>query len=145
MTTIKVSGTPAPQGSQRAFVHRHTGRAVVVESSAKVRPWRAAITAACKAERVPHHEGPVTVSVIFYMPRPRSHHRADGVTLRPTAPVSPSVRPDLDKLLRSTLDGLTDAGVIEDDARIVSISARKIYAVPPEPPGALITIFKETT
>ena len=36
--TIRVYGTPAPQGSKR-----HVGRGVMVESSKKVKPWREAV------------------------------------------------------------------------------------------------------
>lgn len=38
------SGTPAPQGSKR-----HVGRGIMIESSRKVRPWRAAVVAAAVA------------------------------------------------------------------------------------------------
>lgn len=41
--TIVVHGQPAPQGSKRAFVNKHTGRAALVESSKKVQPWRQAV------------------------------------------------------------------------------------------------------
>lgn len=40
----------------------------------------------------------------------------------------PDCRPDLDKPVRSTLDALTTAGAIDDDARVVEINARKHYA-----------------
>lgn len=40
----------------------------------------------------------------------------------------PSVKPDLDKLERALLDGLTDSGVIWDDALVVSMTASKRYA-----------------
>ncbi len=36
----------------------------------------------------------------------------------------PDRRPDLGKLVRSTLDELTTAGAIDDDARVVEIIAR---------------------
>jgi Holliday junction resolvase RusA-like endonuclease len=50
------------------------------------------------------------------------------------------VRPDLDKLLRSTLDGLTDAGVWRDDSQVVSISAAKVYAKNGDTPGVIIEV-----
>ena len=49
--------------------------------------------------------------------------------------------PDLDKLIRAVGDGVaTDAGLLKDDSRIVSINAEKRYCVEPEPFGALIMI-----
>lgn len=140
MTTrrIRVYGTPAPQGSKR-----HVGHGVMVESSKKVKPWRAAVTAEA-AQHEPLH-GPVALTLTFYLPRPRGHYRTGKYAheLRDSAPRDPAVKPDLDKLLRSTLDALTDAGLIDDDARVYSLTARKRYADDAERPGALITIGRK--
>lgn len=40
----------------------------------------------------------------------------------------PSVSPDLSKIVRSTEDALTDAGVWTNDALVVVLSAWKVYA-----------------
>jgi len=42
-------------------------------------------------------------------------------------------------LIRSTLDALTQSGVITDDSRVVQVHARKIYA-DERSPGAQIRI-----
>ena len=126
--TIIVHGTPAPQGSKR-----HVGRGVMVESSNKVKPWREAVKwAAIEALVGRGLDGPVTVEVDFYFVHPKTGKR------RPTH----SVKPDIDKLLRSTFDALTDAGAFEDDSRIVSVQARKHYATQysPVPAGAVIRV-----
>ena len=73
--------------------------------------------------------------VTFYLQRPKSHSGARGI--KASAPALPDKVPDLDKLLRSTCDGLTQAALIVDDALIVRIKARKVYA-DNEQPGALI-------
>jgi Holliday junction resolvase RusA-like endonuclease len=65
---------------------------------------------------------------MFLMPKPASVKRS-----------SPSVAPDLDKLVRSVGDALAIAGVYTDDSRITRISARKLYAQGVEP-GATITV-----
>ncbi len=128
-----VIGTPAPQGSKKGFVRG--GRAVLVESSAKVAPWRedvarrAALVATLQAWIVP--TGPVSVTVRFRLARPKS---------APKSRLKPDRKPDLDKLLRSTFDALTTAGVIEDDARIVQTIASKHYAQSGIPLGAFIRI-----
>jgi Holliday junction resolvase RusA-like endonuclease len=47
--------------------------------------------------------------------------------------------PDLDKLIRAVGDSLTDAGIIRDDSRIITITARKLYA-DDRGPGAVIRV-----
>jgi Holliday junction resolvase RusA-like endonuclease len=74
--------------------------------------------------------GPVEVDVTFYLERPATV----TVKARPW-PIKP---PDLDKLVRS-LDGLTDAGVWDDDGQMVVLRASKVYADTREP-GASIKI-----
>lgn len=129
-------GTPAPQGSKR-----HVGGGRMIESSKAVRPWRDAVKTAALAEmflRLERDTGapvfgrgvPVTLSVRFYMKRPVSHYgtgRNAGV-LKPSAPFAPTWVPDLSKLVRSTEDAITDAGVWHDDSQVVTTYARKLYA-----------------
>ena len=52
----------------------------------------------------------------------------------------PAVTPDVDKLCRSTLDGLTQASAIEDDARVVFLTAAKAYVDMEHAAGASISI-----
>ena len=80
--------------------------------------------------------GPVTVEVDFYFIHPKTGKR------RPAH----SVKPDIDKLCRSTFDALKDAGVYEDDSRICSVVARKHYANEhsPVPAGAVIRVERWT-
>lgn len=136
---IRVYGTPAPQGSKQAYVRGK--RAVLVEVSKKVKPWREAVVAAAQVSGL-SYGGPVAVQVIFYMPRPKSHYgtQKSQPYLKETAPRYPSGKPDIDKLLRSTFDALTTSGIIEDDARIIEVYARKLYELDGLPPGAAIEI-----
>ena len=135
--TITVYGMPAPQGSKR-----HVGRGIMIESSAKVKPWREAVKwAAVEAMARPDHmpdapmiRGPVRISVAFTLPRPKS---------RPKRELWPDRKPDLDKLVRSTLDAIVDAGAIEDDARVIEVRAWKVFPgglAGLNVPGALIRI-----
>lgn len=143
-TRIVVAGTPAPQGSKSAYQHPRTGKIVLVESSAGVKPWRAAVVAACRRARVPRLAGPVAVAITFYLPRPAGHYGTgrNAGRLRPSAPAYPAVKPDVDKLERATLDGLTTGKAYEDDARVVDLSSRKRYADPAAgiPVGAAIEV-----
>jgi len=118
MITFFVPGIPAPQGSKRAFVVGK--RAVLVESSKACKPWRDGVRAAameamrCRAPL----EGPLRLDVAFYMPRPRSAPKERRGW--------PCGRPDRDKLLRSTCDGLT--GVLyRDDSQPCTGETTKCY------------------
>lgn len=129
--TARVIGDPAPQGSKRCFCRG--GRATVVESSsARVKAWRAAIVAALPADLEPF-QGPVQVDVHFYLPRPKAM-REEYVTH--------AKRPDLDKLVRSTLDALTTARVVQDDAQVAILVAQKRYCATGEQPGASIRAWE---
>lgn len=137
--TFRVRGTPAPQGSHRAFVNRRTGRAIVTDDSPATRPWRADVRAAA-AEAMgdaPPMGRAVRVYLMFRFDRPRGHHGARG--LLPSAPVDKVTRPDLDKLQRSTLDALTGL-VFRDDALVVDLVASKRWATDAEPAGATVTV-----
>lgn len=136
MICVDVLGLPAPQGSKR-----HVGRGILVESSTKVGPWREAVVAAATNQGHANLmlEGPVTIDVSFYFPRPKGHYRADG-SLRDSAPFTHSTKPDIDKVLRSTLDALVQAAVITDDSRVQEVGARKLYATTNRAPGALIYV-----
>lgn len=132
---LRILGTPAPQGSKR-----HVGHGVLVESSKAVAPWREAIVAQAQRDDLAgiRLDGPLRLTVTFWLTRPTTHTGANG--LRPSAPLWPHRKPDIDKLLRSTLDGLVQAAVIADDARIVTVDMSKVYADQGNPPGALIRI-----
>lgn len=53
---------------------------------------------------------------------------------------SPGVKPDLDKLCRALLDGMTDGGLITDDARVVGLHAHKRYASEVNPTGVRVSV-----
>jgi Holliday junction resolvase RusA-like endonuclease len=127
-----VHGLPAPQGSKR-----HVGNGRMIESSKKVKPWReavkwAALEARAAAGHPPPLEGPLSVTVSFYLPRPKT---------APKRRLYPDRKPDIDKLLRSTFDAMGDAGVWGDDAQVVMVAAAKYYAgAVMDSPGALIEV-----
>lgn len=119
--TVVARGLPGPQGSK---THKGGGR--MVESSAKVRPWRdvvawTAVAARNKVRGWQPLTGPVALSAVFTLPRPRSHFGTgrNAARVRPSAPARPDVTPDLDKILRATKDALTTARVWRDDAVVV--------------------------
>ena len=145
--TIVVRGRPAPQGSKRAFAGKRkdgTTYAGVIESSHdRVKSWRAAVIDACDDQApAPTLHGPLDVTMLFWLPRPRSHHRAgrNCHLLRPGPPRLPGAAPDIEKLARATSDALTDAAVWRDDGQVTDCHLSKRYADGDQVPGALITI-----
>ena len=72
--------------------------------------------------------GPVRVRMVFTLPRPAAAKKREY----------PHTKPDLSKLVRATEDALTDAGVWEDDARVVELTAAKAYPIIPHVPGTEI-------
>lgn len=146
--TLTVFGTPAPQGSKRAFAIRKngvlTGRAAVIESSHdRVKAWRQAVIDAAESQHACQWlHGPVQLSITFWIRRPKSHYGTgkNAAVLRGTAPNHPAKAPDLSKLVRATEDALTACGVWQDDAQVVSCDAAKAWCGNGQAPGAVITI-----
>lgn len=140
---VFVPGRPAPQGSKHARpIYRgrgadrvFTGKVAQVESSKSgVQAWREDVRAACVAAWAgrPPLDGPLILEVEFIRKRPASAPK------RSTPPAT--TMPDLSKLIRSTEDAITSAGVWVDDARVVVITASKRIAEIGETPGAHIRV-----
>jgi crossover junction endodeoxyribonuclease RusA len=133
VTSFQVLGVPAPQGSKTVF-NGHVVEGGSTTGRAKHRAWRSAVAEAAHTVHngAPAYDGPLSVSIKFVLPRP---------TGAPKKARWQSKRPDLDKLIRATLDGLTDAGMIVDDARIACLTATKTLAFPEQPwTGATVTV-----
>ena len=122
--TITVLGEPEAKGSVSAFpVHQQAAHIVGKKFNIVHR--------ATEWERTVHLEAlrqwgrsaqpkivnrPVGLRVTFHMPRGKTVKREH-----------PHVRPDLDKLLRAVLDGLTGV-VFADDAQVCQVVTVKRYA-----------------
>lgn len=105
-----VSGKPIPQGSLK-FINGH---AIHVRAQ-DLALWRADIANAARQARVNKAQEGVEVSLTFILQRPKTVKRKE-----------PHVRPDIDKLTRAVLDGLTGVAY-EDDEQVVKIVAEKRY------------------
>lgn len=137
MFDLFVHGHPAPQGSKR-----HVGRGVMVEASKRVTPWREAVVGEVLRRQLNGTgiDEAVVARLDFWFARPKSHYGKNG--LRPAAPAYPNVRSvgDIDKLVRSTFDGLVQASLLADDSHVVDLHTRKRYASIAQPMGARIRI-----
>lgn len=135
MLKFTVFGVPQQKGSMRAFIPKGWTRPILTSTNAKVKGWQQQITEAAgeairQSPTFRPIEGAVRVQAIFYMPRPKSigkrmpHH---------------TKAPDIDKILRSLLDSLSKI-VFRDDALVVEVAARKVYAGVADAPRAEICI-----
>ena len=134
--TFVVYGLPAPQGSKR-----HMGNGILVESSKAVRPWRQDVKHAALA-CLPHDWNPslpMAVSVVFRFKRPAHHIIKSGLSSTAPQHCTSARKGDVDKLLRSTFDAITDVAW-NDDRQVVTVNASKRYCTTDEPQGAVITI-----
>jgi Holliday junction resolvase RusA-like endonuclease len=131
IVSLKVYGSPAPQGSKKFVgIAKGTGRGILVESSKRVKPWREDVKAAAEAIRngAAPLDGNLVLCMVFTLPKPKSAPKSRRTW--------PNRKPDVSKLARSTEDALVDAGLIADDARIVGYD-RLWKAFPNEDPDAL--------
>jgi Holliday junction resolvase RusA-like endonuclease len=135
---------PAPQGSKKYVGSRKSAAGnlipMIVESSPKLPAWRKAVSEAVIAGMKASgddskFDGAVKVEAVFYLTR------------RPTVKRAlPTVPPDVDKLTRSLLDGITAKdkigvrGVWADDSQVVRLEVSKVYAVGQS--GVAVTITK---
>jgi crossover junction endodeoxyribonuclease RusA len=134
-----VFGTPAAQGSYRQVpISRpcpvcHRSEVRIADDSKRTKPWRQAIRKAIDLEPLEHPTaGPVRLSLLFGLPRPRSHYlpansRRPAPVLRDDAPRHPIGKPDIDKLERAVLDALTGKAYL-DDAQVIEVLKAKHYA-----------------
>lgn len=121
-----VYGTAVPKGSTRAFVPKGWTRPIITSDNKSLRAWEQVVRGELQrvmavADRelvMALFEAPIALSFVFYLPRPKSAPR------RVTHPVT---KPDLSKLIRATEDALSTVA-FRDDARVVSITARKVFA-----------------
>ncbi len=151
--SFTVAGDPETKGSARGFVmfgevleavdrFRKTGkrvspRAYITNDNPNAKAWQETVMDAALIAR---RAGPllagelmigaVVVDLVFHLSRP--------LKIRSSI-VSHTTRPDVDKLARCVLDGLT--GVIyRDDGQVVAIRLAKQYAPIDGAPGVTITI-----
>ena len=136
---------PAPQGSKKYVGSRKSAAGnlipMIVESSPKLPAWRKAVSDAVIQGMIDSgddskFEGAVKVEAVFYLTRKPSVKRA-----------LPTVPPDVDKILRSLMDGITARsksgeilGVWQDDSQVVRVDVSKVYATGQS--GVAVTITK---
>jgi Holliday junction resolvase RusA-like endonuclease len=136
-----VAGVAATKGSGRSIVSKTTGRAMYLPDNPRTKDWQSAVGwSAAMAIRsigggVPFPDGPVTMAVVFYLPRPKS------LLTKRQAPLDvPHVKkPDLDKTVRAAFDALSGIAWT-DDSQVTDLIARKRYCAAGAVPKAVIRV-----
>lgn len=132
---LRVLGEPVTQGSMKVVSAR--GRAQIVHDKNALLAWRDRISWQVRgSSRVPL-EGPVSVALMFWLARPKSHFTGTGA-LRSSAPDYPVAKRDLDKLVRGVLDALTMGMAWKDDGQVVDLAVSKRWATDMQQPGVHI-------
>ena len=140
--TCTIPGTPQQQGSKR-----NVGK-FSIEANKNLAPWRADAIAnlqqAMSEQGVEQFVGPVRVSATFTYGRPAGHYGTgrNARVVKDSAPLWKASAPDLDKLARALGDALTQAGVVRDDALIVSWAIDKVWG---ESPSVELAVVCDTT
>lgn len=134
-TQFRVHGIPKPQPRPRAFQRNGMTR---VFTAGTAEAWKSDVAAAARGANCLglFPAGAVALSIIFLMPRPKSHFRTSGA-IKPTAPSYHTSKPDMDNLAKSTMDCLSQIGVWTDDAQVCQLTLIKMYD---HQPGAQIFI-----
>lgn len=140
--SFRVDGDPVPQGSWVAFIDNFGHARAIPSNKAALNRWRKLIADTAMAERPAGWQvldQPCLVALTFVRARSKGDYLANGRTLSKRAPRYPATAPDVDKLVRATLDALTEVAFV-NDSRVVSCPATKRYAELGERPGVEITI-----
>jgi crossover junction endodeoxyribonuclease RusA len=132
-----VPGTPAPQGSTKAYVIN--GRARITADNQHTKPWRQQlstfIAAHIGAGVIVYPTGPVGIRADFVMPRRATEpKRATPAHTR---------KPDSDKLGRCVGDSMTGL-IYTDDAQVVAWHITKRTAQIGEQPGVHLSWWTPT-
>jgi len=135
-----VPGIPQTAGSKRVFLNKKTGKPIVTDDCKRGKDWRATVQHFALAATINKTllEGAIQCDMSFVLLRPKGHYGTGKRkrTLKPSAPMHPTKRPDRGKLARAVEDALT--GVIwRDDAQVVCGDIVKRYG---EQPGVHISI-----
>lgn len=131
--TFSVNGRASTKGSTRSVVSRSTGQVVTLADAASLAAWTTAVKWSAKAARVQRLAYPAGVVVLVWLifERPASV----SVGERPLM----TVKPDVDKCLRATLDALTGIAY-DDDSQVVEAHVRKRYGAAAE---TIVQVWQE--
>lgn len=129
-----IHGEPIPQGSKT--IAKAGNKVWLRDANPKLAAWRKSVSEQVLAERIRMNHEPfkqhqaVSVTILFHLAKPKSVTRE-----------WPTVKPDLDKLIRAVFDGCTDANLWYDDSQVVTVNASMVYCAPGDTPNVMMNVF----
>jgi crossover junction endodeoxyribonuclease RusA len=138
--TIRANGSPKGQPRPRAF--SRGGKAAVYDPGT-AEGWKSAVADAAKDLAGLSVLHPLSVTLTFFMPRPKRHFRTYG-GLKASSPVFlHDSKPDVDNLAKAVLDALTAIRVWQDDDQVCELVVKKYWEQPAtHAPGCVIRVAK---
>lgn len=140
--TFFVPGEPKGQPRARAFAMKRGDKTYVrMYDPSTAEGWKNLVAGVARPH-LPLHPplGPVSLSTVYTMPRPRGHFGSgrNACVLKPNAPQWHIGKPDIDNLDKAVMDCLTNLGFWKDDCQVcMSPQRMKVYG---EQAGVLIAI-----
>jgi|GEM_PF-2739363 len=141
LVRVLVEGRARTKGSMVAKQRRvivggqslGVGHARLTESTAGSKEWRAEVAweVRKKIRSARPYEGPVLVSILAFLPQPKSNRDPFPTAMRTG---------DTDKIARNVFDALVDGGAIKDDAQVVGHACFKAWADDPTRPYTVIEV-----
>ena len=123
MLKLPIPGPPIPLKRPRA---RRIGKHIAIydpqaRQKKKIALW-------CRQYVTKPLKDPISANMTFYITRPKSHFGTgkNRQTLKASAPLYITTKPDLDNLIKFYLDVLNGLAY-QDDKQIVEIHAKKLY------------------
>lgn len=128
-----VEGEAIPQGSKT--IAKAGNKVWLRDANPKLKAWRNSLAEQVGQQledydhRVFKQHEPVRAVILIMLPKPKSVSR-----------LKPTVKPDVDKLLRAIFDGLTEANVWYDDSQCVDVKVSKVYCGQFDTPKVFINL-----
>lgn len=125
-----VPGIPQPKGSMRVVSRRRSRFGKLISANKNLAAWEHDVAMVAKAayRGGPLLDCPIRLEMTFVVPKPAKPRWRE-----------PAVKPDIDKLCRAVMDGLT--GVLwVDDSRVVYLIAGKTYGTSQDHPGVVVEV-----
>ena len=133
-----VAGEPVPQGSTKSFYIKKIEKVVTTHGNKSTGVWRQRIATEAQRAQMSDYffsadrKYAYSITLIFKFTKPKSI---------PKKVIYNTKRPDIDKLIRAVLDGITNV-LIPDDSLVVAITSKKEYAGENETPGLMVSLTR---
>jgi len=133
---IRIEGIPKAQPRVKA---RRQGSFIRMYTPNSADSWKKAVGDALELYKDMLLEGAIELNARFYLPRPSNQNRKKD----PNDSFPHIKTPDIDNLLKSTMDAITTKGVWIDDRQVWHIEACKYVCAKGEEPHANIIIINK--